>query len=346
MKRKFWNWVRNEGERTLFLNGEISDETWYGDEVTPKLFKDELLSGEGDITVWINSPGGDVFAAAQIYNILMDYKGNVTVKIDGLAASAASVIAMAGTKVLMSPVAMMIHNPTTIAIGDTAEMKKAIEMLDEVKESIMNSFHTNTRATKWLSSDSNLQKLAKAEAECMASYYGVTKKEETALTKIMGNAVATVEQMTAYIKAKKAFVYSIPIPIEFHEKSLKRKLTVTLAYLSPIHPSSIKYREKQVWVTINNGNSLIGSRAEYDYHTVQRGTLQHEIFENDSIEVWDIDQSIELKVNCRGCASENNPEMLIPYALFATFEMAPDCGVDVYQKVVDKVQVKNAIKTV
>ena len=145
MKRKFWNWVRNEGERTLFLNGEISDETWYGDEVTPKLFKDELLSGEGDITVWINSPGGDVFAAAQIYNMLMDYKGNVTVKIDGLAASAASVIAMAGTKVQMSPVAMMmIHNPATIAIGDTAEMKKAIEMLDEVKESIINAYVLKT----------------------------------------------------------------------------------------------------------------------------------------------------------------------------------------------------------
>ena len=74
MKRKFWNWVRNEGERTLFLNGEISDETWYGDEVTPKLFKDELLSGEGDITVWINSPGGDVFAAAQIYNMLLNIR--------------------------------------------------------------------------------------------------------------------------------------------------------------------------------------------------------------------------------------------------------------------------------
>lgn len=114
---------------------------------------------------------------------------------------------------------------------------------------------------------------------------------------------------------------------------------------SPIHPSSIKYREKQVWMTINNGNSLIGSRVEYDYHAVQRGTLQHEIFENNSIEVWDIDESIELKINCRGCASENNPEMLIPYALFATFEMAPDCGVEVYQKVVTKVQTKNAIKT-
>ena len=135
MKRKFWNWVRNEGERTLFLNGEISDETWYGDEVTPKLFKDELLSGEGDITVWINSPGGDVFAAAQIYNMLMDYKGDVTVKIDGIAASAASVIAMAGTKVLISPVGMlMIHNPATIAWGDSGEMRKAIEMLESVKD--------------------------------------------------------------------------------------------------------------------------------------------------------------------------------------------------------------------
>ena len=95
MTRKFWNWVRNEepdsfgSERTLYLDGEISDETWYGDEVTPKLFKDELNAGDGNITLWINSPGGDVFAAAQIYNMLMDYKGNVTVKIDALAASAA-----------------------------------------------------------------------------------------------------------------------------------------------------------------------------------------------------------------------------------------------------------------
>lgn len=147
MKRKFWNWVRNENDesRTLFLNGEISDETWYGDEVTPKMFKEELEDGEGDITVWINSPGGDVFAAAQIYNMLMDYKGNVTVKIDGLAASAASVIAMAGTEVQMSPVAMMmIHNPATIAIGDSSEMKKAIDMLDEVKESIMNAYEIKT----------------------------------------------------------------------------------------------------------------------------------------------------------------------------------------------------------
>ncbi len=145
MKRKFWNWVRNEGERTLFLNGEISDETWYGDEITPQLFRTELKSCQGDISVWINSPGGDVFAAAQIYNMLMDYPGNVRVKIDGLAASAASVIAMAGTEVLMSPVAMMmIHNPMTVAIGDSAEMQKASEMLAEVKESIINAYEIKT----------------------------------------------------------------------------------------------------------------------------------------------------------------------------------------------------------
>lgn len=84
-------------------------------------------------------------AAAQIYNMLMDYKGNVTVKIDGIAASAASVIAMAGTKVIMSPVStMMIHNPATIAFGDHAEMKKAIDMLASIKDSIINAYELKT----------------------------------------------------------------------------------------------------------------------------------------------------------------------------------------------------------
>ena len=132
-------------ERTLFLNGTIAEESWFDDDVTPQIFKDELNSGSGDITVWINSPGGDCIAAAQIYNMLMDYKGNVTVKIDGIAASAASVIAMAGTKVLVSPVSMlMIHNPMTVAYGNSAEMQKAIDMLDSVKDSILNAYEIKT----------------------------------------------------------------------------------------------------------------------------------------------------------------------------------------------------------
>lgn len=153
--KKFWNWKNQTEtnsetqeqtqERTLFLNGTIAEESWFDDDVTPQLFKDELMSGSGNITVWINSPGGDCVAAAQIYNMLMDYKGDVTVKIDGIAASAASVIAMAGTKVLVSPVSMlMIHNPMTAAFGNSDEMQKAIKMLGSVKDSIINAYEIKT----------------------------------------------------------------------------------------------------------------------------------------------------------------------------------------------------------
>ena len=149
--KKFWKWKNQTEEnaptpeRTLFLNGTIAEQSWFDDDVTPQIFKDELMSGSGDITVWINSPGGDCVAAAQIYNMLMEYPGNVTVKIDGIAASAASVIAMAGTKVCVSPVSMlMIHNPMTFAFGNTAEMQKAIDMLGEVKESIINAYEIKT----------------------------------------------------------------------------------------------------------------------------------------------------------------------------------------------------------
>lgn len=156
--KKFWNWKSRKtlnqaneevAERILELHGTIAEESWFDDDVTPQLFKDELNAGSGDITVWINSPGGDCVAAAQIYNMLTQYKGNVTVKIDGIAASAASVIAMAGNTVLMSPVSMMmIHNPATFAFGDHAEMQKAIDMLAEVKESIINAYMIKTGLTR------------------------------------------------------------------------------------------------------------------------------------------------------------------------------------------------------
>ena len=146
--KKFWNFIRDEtapDARVLRLEGTIAEESWFDDDVTPALFKADLNAGSGPITVWINSPGGDCVAAAQIYNMLMDYPGDVTVKVDGIAASAASVIAMAGTRVLMSPVAvMMIHNPLTFALGDSEEMRKAIQLLDEVKESIINAYEIKT----------------------------------------------------------------------------------------------------------------------------------------------------------------------------------------------------------
>lgn len=152
--KKFWAWKNQADEggteaRVLELYGTIAEESWFDDDITPAQFREELFAGSGPVTVWINSPGGDCIAASQIYTMLMDYKDDVTVKIDGIAASAASVIAMAGTEVLMAPTAlMMIHNPATIAMGDHEDMQKAIEMLDEVKESIINAYEIKTSLTR------------------------------------------------------------------------------------------------------------------------------------------------------------------------------------------------------
>ena len=144
--RHFWNWAKNADEtRTLFLEGVIAEESWFSDEVTPAMFKEELFAGNGPILLHINSPGGDCIAASQIYTMLMDYPHDIIVQIDGMAASAASVIAMAGTKVCMSPTSMMmIHNPFTCAMGDSDEMRKAMQLLDEVKESIINAYEIKT----------------------------------------------------------------------------------------------------------------------------------------------------------------------------------------------------------
>ena len=153
--KKFWNWknrkVVNEEtgeeavERTLEFYGTVAEESWLDDDITPAMFKEELFAGTGPVTIYLNSPGGDCFAASQIYTMLMEYKGAITVKIDGIAASAASVIAMAGTTVLMASTAMMmIHNPATIAFGDHKDMEAAIDMLSEVKEAIINAYELRT----------------------------------------------------------------------------------------------------------------------------------------------------------------------------------------------------------
>lgn len=194
-------------ERILELYGTIAADSWFDDDVTPQMFKDELVSGSGDITVWINSPGGDCVAAAQIYNMLTEYKGNVTVKIDGIAASAASVIAMAGDKVLMSPVSMMmIHNPATAAFGDHAEMQKAIDMLEAVKESIINAYVTKTGMSRAKLShlmDAETWMDANAALE-MGFIDDVIKKEKAAETKEDEEEPDKEETVKAVIFSRKA----------------------------------------------------------------------------------------------------------------------------------------------
>lgn len=166
--RRFWNWLTPEPHNTgpdadavrvLRISGTIAEESWFDDDITPSVFAAELNAGSGPVTIWLNSPGGDVVAAAQIYNMLIDYPGTVTVNIDGIAASAASVIAMAATKVAMSPVSMlMIHNPATMAVGDKDELARAMSMLDSVKESILNAYQEKTGMSR-----AKLSKLMDAE---------------------------------------------------------------------------------------------------------------------------------------------------------------------------------------
>ncbi len=153
---KFINKAATETEPEsveLKIEGDIVSDNdvwlyeWFGDEHTSKnKFKNELSSHEGKpITVWIDSYGGDVFAAAGIYNALKEHKGKITVKIDGKAMSAASVIAMAGDEILMSPVGMlMIHNPLTYAEGDMHELRHVADILDTVKDTIINAYQMKT----------------------------------------------------------------------------------------------------------------------------------------------------------------------------------------------------------
>jgi ATP-dependent Clp protease, protease subunit len=155
----FWKFIKNQAtdDQTasveLRIEGDIIDDgdlwiyEWFGEPATaPNAFKDQLKEYSGqDLTVWIDSYGGSVFAGASIYNALKEHKGKVIVKVDGKAMSAASVIAMAGDEVHMSPVAvMMIHNPLTGAYGDMHDLRKVADILDTVKESIVNAYITKT----------------------------------------------------------------------------------------------------------------------------------------------------------------------------------------------------------
>jgi len=139
--KKFWNFkAKDEKTGELTLYGEISDVTWWGDEVTPKQFKEDL-DALGDIetlNVYINSPGGDVFAGQAIYSMLKRHKAQINVYIDGLAASIASLIAMVGDRVIMPANAMMmIHNPWTFASGNANDFRKLADDLDKIRDSMV-----------------------------------------------------------------------------------------------------------------------------------------------------------------------------------------------------------------
>ena len=147
MMNKFWK-IKNEAESEepaeLMLYGEISNETWLGDEVTPKQFADDIRTlGGKALNVHVNSLGGDVFAAQAIYSQLKAYPGAITMYIDGIAASAATIVTCAGDKVVMPSNALfMIHNPSAAFFDfyDAKALRKAADTLDTVKQTIVNVY--------------------------------------------------------------------------------------------------------------------------------------------------------------------------------------------------------------
>lgn len=163
---KFWKWSNSvsSNNQELILDGPIASDTWWGDEVTPDLFREELKQHAGNLTVVINSPGGDVFAGLAIYNALVNHNGNVTVRVDGLAASIASVIAMAGDKIIMSPGSMiMIHRPSVYAAGTVDDMEKAKDVLMKIEEGITPIYAKRTGL-----SDEKIAELLEAETWMLA----------------------------------------------------------------------------------------------------------------------------------------------------------------------------------
>lgn len=154
----FWNFVASQESEEIELrisgNIEMEEDFWSwlfgGESTTPKGFRRELAKYKGkNLVVWINSPGGDVYAASSIYTSLKEHKGKVTVKIDGYACSAASVIAMAGDEVYMSPTSiMMIHNPWGAFQGEEKDMRHAADVLAEVKETILNAYVLKTKKSR------------------------------------------------------------------------------------------------------------------------------------------------------------------------------------------------------
>lgn len=149
----FWNFRNAQqtesGETELEFYGPISEFSFWGDEVTPKLFKEQLYArgGKGPVTVRINSPGGDLIAASVISAMLKDYPGRVTTKVDGIAASAAVMVALAGDSVKINASAyMMVHNPMVGLLGyfDVDDLKGLVDELKTIKQGIVEGYQQKT----------------------------------------------------------------------------------------------------------------------------------------------------------------------------------------------------------
>ncbi len=206
--QRFWNFVPDEESNTaeMLLYGEISEYSWYGDEITPSIFNQELknLGAVDEITVRINSGGGDVFAAVAIYTRLKEHKAKISVKIDGWCASAATIIAMAGDTIEISVGGVfMIHDPLAGLIGyyNTTDLENIVKELETIKQSIVNCYMTVTDK-----SEEEIKNLMTNEGEWFTG--------EEAVEAGFCTAVMFTDVDTEVANAEKVIVNSVPIGLE------------------------------------------------------------------------------------------------------------------------------------
>lgn len=206
--QRFWNFVPDEESNTaeMLLYGEISEYSWYGDEITPSIFNQELkdLGAVDEITVRINSGGGDVFAAVAIYTRLKEHKAKISVKIDGWCASAATIIAMAGDTIEISVGGVfMIHDPLAGLIGyyNTTDLENIVKELETIKQSIVNCYMTVTDK-----SEEEIKSLMTNEGEWFTG--------EEAVEAGFCTAVMFTDVDTEVENEEKVIVNSVPIGLE------------------------------------------------------------------------------------------------------------------------------------
>ena len=191
-----------------------------------------------------------------------------------------------------------------------------------------------THGASWGNLAKQLAKIVGGKEKQISKWLGYGIPDVSRVEECAKNRVTLIG--SGRLKKDEGHVFTLPLPIDISSKIIKRRLIVTLAYFSPIEANKQAYRSAKLWFDVIGNRQLAASRENTEWQSVQKGTLQHEIFEGEKALVWDDDKEIQIKVNCKEDAGKiKNP---IPYCIFVTFEVAEGQDIDVYSKVVNKVK--------
>jgi ATP-dependent Clp protease protease subunit len=218
----FWrmrNATETGGEPEMELYGFLSEYSWLDDDITPKMFKDDLyaLGKGGPITVRLNSPGGDVVAASVMRAIMSDYPGRITVRIDGLAASAAVLVAMSGSRIRIQDSAyMMIHDPAVmifLAALDIATLATLLDTLKNIKAGVLDVYAGKTGLSRdrltWMMSDETWMSASEAVSLGFAN-------------EVIAGGNNQPKTNTAYVNALRNYVNVPPVLLQRERETADR----------------------------------------------------------------------------------------------------------------------------